>query len=158
MDKTKEQLELEYPQLKADIDLCYKYLFSICHGERLALCVPPQKTCYDMQISAALDELKSYRDTGLTPVRAAELVEAEKEGRLVILPCKLGERVYRHIFNCKGCEHYGDLYCQPGVNPQCKRKEVISIRFNYDDIYEIGKTVFLTRSEAEAALNQQDGD
>lgn len=61
MNKTKEQLALEYPQLKADIDLCYKYLFAICRGEILCLSVPPRPENYDMQISAALDELKEYR-------------------------------------------------------------------------------------------------
>ena len=61
MKKSPEELALEYPQLVADIDLCYKYLFAICRGERLLLSVPPRPDNYDMQISAALDELKELR-------------------------------------------------------------------------------------------------
>jgi Zn finger protein HypA/HybF involved in hydrogenase expression len=60
--KSEQQLELEYPQLRADIDLCYKYLFEMCKtGKRPTLTVPPQKYCFDMQMSAAFDELKEFR-------------------------------------------------------------------------------------------------
>ena len=66
-EKSKAQLELEYPHLKADIDLCYKYLFQFCAGRTMpAMSVPPHKTDFDMQMSAAFEELKAYRDMGVT--------------------------------------------------------------------------------------------
>ena len=60
---------LSYPQIKADLDLCQTQLAELCNGEhnKAIMSVPPQETDFDMQISAAFDEVKAYRDTGLTP-------------------------------------------------------------------------------------------
>lgn len=44
-------------------------------------------TAVDMAKAAcALEERKAYKDSGLTPERVAELAQAEKDGRLVVLP------------------------------------------------------------------------
>ena len=64
MEKTPEMLALEYPQLKADLDLCEKQLYEICKGERTgltAMSVPPRPDNFDMQFSAAFDELRARR-------------------------------------------------------------------------------------------------
>lgn len=125
------------------------------------------------------DRLAAYEDTGLTPAdvksmyaewkammsvlnsigggyaRLRELAEADRDGRVVVLPCKVGDelwsfstypaaRVYsfnvtdistlngRTVLNTLGC---GTLWGR-----------------------DIGKTVFLTREEAEKALEaRKDG-
>lgn len=60
MDKN----QLSYPHIKADIELCRKQLYALCRGERgptAVMSVPPQETDFDMQFSAAFDELESTR-------------------------------------------------------------------------------------------------
>lgn len=81
-----------------------------------------------------------------------ELVHAEQDGHMVVLPCKVGDHVWADgreaivvwFFGYK-TERY--LHAQFFDNAE------------YTDIpfYEIGKTVFLTREEAEAALKGGDG-
>lgn len=56
--------ELQYPNMKANIELCRKQLYALCRGERgptAVMSVPPQETDFDMQFSAAFDELESAR-------------------------------------------------------------------------------------------------
>ena len=107
-------------------------------------------------ISVLQDRLATYEETGLTPEeidmdheaaeqlrqlcrdcdldRLEELAEADKDGRLVALPCKVGDTVYilRRTFD--GADVVGET------------------ELWWTDIPQIGKTVFLTREEAEAAL------
>lgn len=75
---------LEYPGMKADIDLCYKYLHELCqivwgngrdgYKPKMTMwSIPPQPDNFDMQISAALDELKAYRECGLLPNEVEEM-------------------------------------------------------------------------------------
>lgn len=82
MNKTPEMLDLEYPQLRANLDLCDKQLFEICSGNRTyltAMSVPPRPENFDMQFAAAFAELKAYREAGFFP---EELIQkrAEKTG------------------------------------------------------------------------------
>ncbi len=72
-----------------------------------------------------------------------ELVQAEQDGRLVMLPCKVGDTVYQ----TDGIRIY--------------ESKIRRILFDTDNIAfderAIGKTVFLTREEAEAALAERRG-
>lgn len=101
------------------------------------------------------------RGMGTTPDRLRELVEADRAGRCVVLPCKLHDKVF---------------FIENGY---VKDTEVVSfhnwtsghwkISTETDRMYDhwkgyeidfsgIGKTVFLTREAAEAALKgEQDG-
>ncbi len=108
------------------------------------------------------ERLKAYEDTGLEPRevsaivkewsdlctvigecggidRLRELAEADKDGRLVVLPCKVGDTVYR-IFNPLSCE------------PVISAHTLMSVDYIVRWIDKFGKTVFLTREEAEKAL------
>ena len=111
------------------------------------------------------EDLRAYEETGLTPERCAEfaraeaegryivmrdaeqegvdrlreLAEADKDGRLVVLPCKVGDTVWRIK---RTFEEYPDR-SKPYIEPS---------GFLLQDIFNICKTVFLTREEAEAAL------
>lgn len=128
------------------------------------------------QLAEWLEELKSYKDIGtpkelkelkengaFTGLELAKLVIMQKElksykdlkeqGLLVRLPCKVGD----------------DLYCI--VNGEVKKLkvhsfgipdfEITDIEFKYVDgfkivrfVGEVGKTVFLTREEAEKKLEE----
>ena len=127
------------------------------------------------------DELKkrlsAYEDTGLEPEEIAdfmkrwrraveiaglckkggidhllELKKAEQDGRLVVLPCKAGDHVWVDgreavVENFFGYETERYLHAQFYDN-----MKYIDIPFD-----EIGKTFFLTREDAEAALKGGDG-
>lgn len=106
-----------------------------------------------------MDRLAAYEDTGLTPQacaeaqeagkvlsscdisfgRLAELLTADRDGRLVVLPCKVGDTVYR-IFN------------PPSREPVISAHTLMSVDYIVRWIDKFGKTVFLTREEAEKAL------
>lgn len=56
--------ELQYPHIRTNIELCRKQLYALCRGERsqtAVMSVPPQETDFDIQFSAAFDELESAR-------------------------------------------------------------------------------------------------
>lgn len=114
--------------------------------------------------------------------KLAAYEDAEEQGRLVILPCKLGDTVYEVGVNteaCLDCSHYSDFYgldatCDINPNwhhprftnkPLCKkqffgiRQYQVALDYILRHIDAFGKTVFLTREEAEAALKgaQNDG-
>ena len=95
--------------------------------------------------------------------KLAAYEDAEEQGRLVMLPCKVGDTVYSlerfcdgsrgdcsSRVSCKECDDY-----KQQINP-C---HIGSIDAAFAVIGMLGKTVFLTREEAEAALKggQDDG-
>ena len=124
-----------------------------------------------------LEELKAYKETGLTPEGVAALqasnqelkkealpiLQAKVQDRLVILPCGLGETVYAN-FAIRGdylrekdkpypCEVvFIGLSKEPFLHIQFKNGRVFPVKF-----CEVGKTVFTTREAAEAALKEQEG-
>ncbi len=80
-----------------------------------------------------------------------ELIKVKEEGRLVVLPCKVGDTVYYTL-----C---GRIFLvtvkQFRTNALQEWKVVIAFDSNYKEILDcvdFGKTVFLTREEAEKAL------
>ena len=97
--------------------------------------------------------------------KLAEYETAEEEGRLVVLPCKVGQCVYTN-FSMSG------WYMRKGKCPYIGR--IVFIGLNVDDPYfniilgegkmlqfkfsEIGKRVFLAREEAEKALEEMEKD
>ncbi len=105
-------------------------------------------------------ELEQYRALG--PIdRLRELKQADDEGRCVVLKCKPNATVWfiksafstahfpiegNHV-SIKGVACDGDIYCS-AITAYNK----ISRSFYMSDI---GKTVFLTREEAEAALRRE---
>lgn len=88
--------------------------------------------------------------------RLRELAEADKAGRLVVLPCKVGDTVWitgsvRRLYS----EKVRTFFCgDPSYSRGMADNGVKMIRTTGCDIpiHEFGKTVFLTREEAEKAL------
>lgn len=81
---------------------------------------------------------------GKIPNRLRELVEADKDGRVLILPCKLGTKVYRIRYTIADYPDEPDL-------------EIADTWFTPEYREDIGKTVFLAREEAEKALQEMEG-
>lgn len=114
-----------------------------------------------------VDRLAAYENTGLMPgevaelqallqgceskksaewVRLQELAEADKEGRVVVLPCEVGTATY-YI-------HYPIAFYPDESEPEIKRGI-----FTLIDLDRFGHSVFLTREEAEEKLKEvQKGD
>lgn len=130
--------------------------------------------------------LKAYEDTGLTPEeikapftedaminlaaqalgveadRLCELAEADKDGRLVVLPCKVGDTVWivgavRKLYSAK----VRTFFCghTSAVRGGDDDEHIHMIRTTECDIpmQKFGKTVFLSREEAEKALQETEG-
>ena len=109
------------------------------------------------------ERLKAYEDSGLSPKaceeareieealssydysisRMVELMKADVEGHVVVLPCNVGDTVYRlqYIEQTPGRFTVG----------------VVPIKFALIWLEEFGKTVFLSREEAEKALQKIEG-
>ena len=86
--------------------------------------------------------------------RLRELAEADNDGRLVVLPCKVGQRVFalldtdKHISECEVKQiGMGNKTSFIGLEPIGARGREYGVALN-----GFGKTVFLTREEAEKAL------
>lgn len=93
----------------------------------------------DFLIQKSSNELKEYRDL-------------EEQGLLLKLPCKIGTNKLYFVDDDK------EIYCINGEEVSIKRfpnGEIIydydCYEFSYDDF---GKTVFLTKEEAEKALER----
>ncbi len=124
--------------------------------------------------------LAAYEDTGLTPERCAEfaradaegryivmrdaeqegvarlreLAEADRAGRLVVLPCKVGDTIY-HISKVR-TSHFED---DKIIIDDEGRLKIYEMPFSLIHLPYIGKSYFLTREEAEKALEaMKDGN
>ena len=133
--------------------------------------------------------LKAYEETGWTPEmlrklgenaghlwdfaqaaenmtvgRLKELAEADKDGRCVVLPCKVGDTLYmiERIFDIDNgvCDEIcARKVIGHGGNKLNKLWLIGSGGICNVSIFvsEFGKTVFLTREEAEKALEEREG-
>ena len=109
------------------------------------------------EVGCAIIRLKKYQDIGAIAY-LRELAQAEKDGRLVMLPCRVGDVVYEankrgfistykvisiHLSACStliGWELMDGVYSN----------------LNGFEAPALGKTVFLTREEAEEALEKRE--
>ena len=111
---------------------------------------------YASQHESAIHRLVTIEDIlgdeyGLDRLR--ELVQADREGRCVVLPVKLGDKVYRIMYRVNEETQKAEKCVDAGTVDfiQSVPDLFVSNGFVYK-FTEIGKTVFLSREEAEAAL------
>lgn len=86
---------------------------------------------------------------GTTPDHLRELVDADKDGRLVVLPCKVGDGLWTF------CSHPVEQvysFTVTHISTLNGRTMLNTSRCGVIDARDVGKTVFLTRKEAEKAL------
>jgi hypothetical protein len=133
------------------------------------------------------ERLAAYEDTGMEPAEIkqmcalarlnstifdddfenhiAELIVADRDGRLVVLPCKVGDTFYRIEQQWTLCHlgnYRGEYSCEGCEEEECDSKKVPEIVAHKCSTVSqlaayIGKPVFLTRPEAEAALDAMKG-
>lgn len=108
----------------------------------------------------AAERLKQYEDIGLTPEEIGKLAEARKDGRLVELPCKIWDDVYitnkNKVFACEVIGVYAGAELEyKGTTVAGGKIACMSVKTLFlIDFCDFGKTVFLTREEAEIALKE----
>ena len=122
--------------------------------------------------------LKAYEDIGLTPEeikapftedtminlaaqalgvdadRLRELAEADKGGRVDVLPCKVGDGLWTF------CSHPVEQvysFTVTDISTLNGRTLLNTSRCGVMDARDVGKTVFLTREEAKKALAEREG-
>ena len=113
--------------------------------------VCPERARYD-RLAAIEDILGDEYDLG----HLRELDRADREGRCVVLPCKVEDDVYINILG-RTLPFTVISISQMASTPTFKAQHGIRLVyiFKADDV---GETVFMTRAEAEAALRrEQDG-
>lgn len=93
----------------------------------------------------AIAEIKEFN--GLPVDRLRELAEADRAGRLVVLPCKVGDTIY-HISKVR-TSHFED---DKIIIDDEGRWKIYEMPFTLIHLPYIGKSYFLTREEAEKAL------
>lgn len=101
--------------------------------------------------------------------KLADYEDLEEQGRIIKLPCKVGDVVYC-IFNrytkctfsneefdeysCQGCEHE----CDSKKENYVQDMRAYSIDWIATNLRNFGKTIFLTKDEAEAKLKGLRGE
>ena len=133
-----------------------------------------------------IDRLAAYENSGLTPeecavygkadregryivlrdaeekgvARLRELALADKDGRLVVLPCKVGTTVNTEFCDEIVEKRIGQFHVNGYTEPRlwadidCDWTSTQCVRWDL----AIGKTIFLTREEAEKALEAMKDD
>lgn len=81
---------------------------------------------------------------GIIPNRLREFAEADKDGRVVVLPCKVGDVLYAAESAPAIPLHVMEVAIYLALEGEDGG--------DYERISNIGKTVFLTREEAEKAM------
>ena len=105
-------------------------------------------------LDSALEKLIHYEDL-------------EEQGKLLELPCKVGDTVYLIYGRYTPCSKYGEEFeeysCQ-GCKDECDSRKEYCIHKNVSvdlewiarHMNDFGKTVFITKEEAEKALKEKE--
>lgn len=104
----------------------------------------------DFEIPEYMVDLETLNNTPIS--RLVELAEADKDGRCVVLPCKVGDKLYR-VFAGEIFEHQVGSLKYFAIQ---KRWDIETYPFCPCVESSIGKTVFLSREEAEKALQEME--
>lgn len=118
---------------------------------------------YAGEIMKSMILLKEYQKLGLID-RLRELKQADDEGRCVVPPCKVGQKVkvdvrtWGNVWNYKTVENGKFLIGEIVAITKTKKQTLVKIRVEHNVSWKrptrrypasaIGKTVFLTREEA----------
>lgn len=104
-----------------------------------------------------INRLAAYEDTWRTPEEVKDLVNAEQEGRLIVLPCKTGDVVYAITsFQTTNTP----TVIQTTVRSVTIYDDRIAVSYNWkinpnDDCGVWGKSVFSSLEEAQAELGRR---
>lgn len=115
---------------------------------------PEEVTALGKLFDYALKESKTLTEQLTLLKHIRELAEADKDGCVVVLPCKVGDKLYR-VFAGEIFEHRVGSMKYFAIQG---RWDIETYPFCPCVGSSIGKTVFLTREEAEKALEARNGD
>ena len=139
---------------------------------------PYDTACSQKQV---WERLKAYEDTGLTPEeikapftedaminlaaqalgvepsRLRELAVADKDGRVVVPPCKVGDVVYG-FHGEKTILPMVATWIETNTDGWCVAVQYAPMAPRFYRFSDFGKTVFLTREEAKKALQEMEGN
>lgn len=110
---------------------------------------PEEVTALGNLFDYALEESKTLTEQLALLNRIRELAEADRDGRLVVLPCKVGDELWTF------CSYpVEQVYCftVTHISTLNGRTMLNTSRCGVIDARDVGKTVFLTREKAEKAL------
>lgn len=115
---------------------------------------PEEVTALGKLFDYALEESKTLTEQLALLNRIRELAEADRDGRVVVLPCQSGEHVFAllddqtHVWECEVEHAVLDGWRKVfAIRPLGRSKDSYYAPFG-----AFGQTVFLTREEAEKAL------
>lgn len=101
----------------------------------------------DLEEQGRVIVMKKQEQDGMARLR--ELADADRDGRLVVLPCKVGDELWTF------CSHPVEQvysFTVTDISTLNGRTMLNTSRCGVIDERDVGKTVFLTREEAEKAL------
>ena len=104
--------------------------------------------------AAAFSEIRKLPAADVEPVRYGrlrELADADRDGRLVVLPCKVGDVVYG-FYGEKTILPMVAKWIETNTDGWCIAAQYTPMAPKFYRFSDFGKTVFLTREEAEKAL------
>ena len=128
-------------------------------------------------VAMIADRLARYEDTGLSPEKVSwmkEVVEAafendtsrierahnlhvaDKEGRVIVLPCKVGNVVYG-LHGERTILPMVAKWIETNADGWTVAAQYTPMAPKFYQFSDFGKTVFLTREEAEKALQEMEG-
>ena len=93
---------------------------------------------------------------GMTLMRLRELAVADQEGRVVVLPCKVGNVVYG-FYGEKTILPMVAKWIETNTDGWCIAVQYTPMAPRFYRFSDFGKTVFLTREEAKKALQEMEG-
>lgn len=93
---------------------------------------------------------------GMTLMRLRELAVADQEGRVVVLPCKVGNVVYG-FYGEKTILPMVAKWIETNTDGWCIAVQYTPMAPRFYRFSDFGKTVFLTCEEAKKALQEMEG-
>ena len=120
------------------------HLYEISKITKTTCCDESGKNAFDLYEGTAIDKLGTYED-------------AEEQGLLLRLPCKIGRKVFYvqkclapSCKECKGFLRVDNCYCQ-------YKARIFEQKFDYRHLQAFGKSVFLTKEQALARMEDNNG-
>ena len=102
-----------------------------------------------------MDEIKesAFSDDTSNAERIRQLLKADRDGRLVVLPCKVGDVVYG-FHGEKTILPIVTKWIETNTDGWCIAAQYTPMAPRFYRFSDFGKTVFRTREEAEKALEE----
>jgi hypothetical protein len=114
------------------------------------------------------DETRRFGRKEVAYEKLKEYEDAEEQGLMLRLPCKVGDNVYE-VCKCDDTYKIFPMVVKDvspyGTLRQCKSGDCVwniyaesDYTYTYKSFYDLGKSVFLTKSEAEQNLKRMVGE